>query len=192
MDRLQSAYRPRIKCKKVVVEPICERRKHDNGCSLEVAHRCYFITRGSHAHTVSSRKCCRLLKGSSQSRQGLKEVPLHLCHLAFDTMRLVTILVLPHRVAARTVGATRARYVRNVEGDFIRTVLNYSIQRSEYVTQVDSVKNVKQRNQNNMILHYIGDKNINKRIINGSNEICDINVVVCQLVVICSTLGTYI
>jgi len=62
----------------------------------------------------------------------VKEVPLHLCHLAFDTMRLVTIMALPHKVAARTVGATRARYVRNVESDFIRTVLNHSIRRIKW------------------------------------------------------------
>jgi len=58
------------------------------------------------------------------------------------------------------------------------------------VTQVDSVKMLKQRDQNIMKLHCIVDKNINPRNINGSNDICDMNVVVCQLVAICYTLGT--
>jgi len=47
------------------------------------------------------------------------------------------------------------------------------------VTPVDFVKMLKQRDQNDMILHYIVDKNFNTRNINGRNDIGD-------------TLGTYI
>jgi len=80
------------------------------GRSLEAAHRaCYFITRDPHAHTVRYEVVAGLLKGLSRYRQGGSTVglPVSSC-IQYDEIGHY-IGSLPHKVAASTVGATRAR-----------------------------------------------------------------------------------